>query len=47
LYDIDQIQKAVDWRDLKLLSLARHKNEEKKDIDLLFPTKNNNGNNNT
>jgi L-gulonate 3-dehydrogenase len=39
VYDIEQIPDALEWRDQKLLSLARHKIEDQKTIDKLFPTK--------
>lgn len=39
LYDVDKIPDATEWRDQKLLSLARHKIEDQKTIDNLFPSK--------
>jgi 3-hydroxyacyl-CoA dehydrogenase len=39
LYDIEQIPRAVEWRDQKLLSLGRLKVEEANTIDKMFPAK--------
>jgi 3-hydroxyacyl-CoA dehydrogenase len=39
VYDVEKIPDAIEWRDQKLLSLARHKIEDQKTIDKLFPGK--------